>query len=448
MKNKIIPIILIFVMSLSSSVFASDTNIVSWTDMVDFFNENINEDITTYENIDSLKNEFNSSNKFWFFDDSQPCRFLLNANSTNGSAYDFNKTSFSTNYFYIAFNEASFTYSKDYTVNCDAYVLSGFGGFLIDIDNNKVVATSSYSRFYYPVDYYTDFSASLFATQSTFEYIVDHITLEANNYTISTTKTGYSNIVFDEIDASDYPWNNVESDSSTSAPSYDYTDTDYWENHNLPYFSYSHLDGYVSAGETKPDYLESLSYTGTYYFNLPFYIYNDPLSTYDFTHDTIRLGVYSVSNESGENKYTLLDYFDASAGAVYITGEQNTGLYNGYDRYLYDLFAIYNYDGKLDKYVEQYTKNGLAFKLYLYTPLNELVAYTSAITLSGNLVSDSNNPTQDIVFDENAGFFELLESSKSFISRFLSFFDIFPSWLTSLLATAITVAIICRLIGR
>lgn len=49
---------------------------------------------------------------------------------------------------------------------------------------------------------------------------------------------------------------------------------------------------------------------------------------------------------------------------------------------------------------------------------------------------------------EEQNFESIIESSKAFLSNFLGFFDIFPPWFNTLIALALTVAIVCRIIGR
>ena len=439
MKNKIIPIILIFIMSLSGSVFATDVSIVSWEDISVYFDKYLNEDIMTYSNVGTLQTAFNNSNKFWFFSNGVPS--YLKGTST--TYYD--KNDYDSTMFYVSFGSPTFTYSN----NC--FTISNLNAYQISLNTKTITKVTTLGSLYLPLDRHTNFSANDFRTQLTFEYLMDTITIASINFYLTPSdNTAYTTIQFDSINSSDYPWNN--SDENGSDISYDYSNNDYYINRNKPYFSISNLNGFVTNVESKPSYILDEYYKGKYYFNLPFYIYNDPNSTYDFTHYTLRVGLYkpNISGDTGTSSYKILDYFDATPGAVYISGDTGTDLYNGYDKYLYDLFNLVNYNGQIDSYIDEYGKEGLAFQLFIYSPFNEQIANTPIITLNGNLTEHKfdNNIDNNLIFKENDDFLGLLESSKLFISHFLSFFDIFPDWLTTLIATAITVAIVCRLIGR
>ncbi len=450
MKNKKIffSCIILVLFSFNNFIFAFSDNIISWNNISDFFSENLGTDINDFENVETLKTAFNNSNKFWFFDDNLPCFFKENSNSTKTSEYDFDKETYATKYFYISFEEMRFTYQTNNTKNCYEYKLSNYPTkelFLIDVENKEIIKTSYYHEHHFPIAYYPEFSSSLFNTQYAIQYIIDKITIGANNYTLKATDVSvYSDIKLDDINSSEYPWNQTDEDIiNTPSPDYSFTVKD---NGILPEIATSYFNGYIKKDTNKPDYILDEYYKGENYYKVNFQVRLQENAIYDLSKTKIILAIYYLNKTDNKIETKLQEYMECDALAVFESNEKKLG----YNIYNYDLFNIWNTNGDIDVHINAKGIDNIGFGLFLYDDTNKYInSETTLLLFSTDYIDSSTNiDDSNLEIKENNSFFAILEDSKKFLNKFLSFFEIFPNWLISLISTAITVAIVCRIIGR
>lgn len=92
------------------------------------------------------------------------------------------------------------------------------------------------------------------------------------------------------------------------------------------------------------------------------------------------------------------------------------------------------------------------FVLELYDYWGTMLDQKGIFYINGNSILNSYNKND--IIDTNFGnldtssFEDIIKFSQGFLALFLGFFAIFPTWLNTLIALGVTVAIACRIFGR
>lgn len=397
--------ILIFTLCLGSSVFAVSE--VSWSDFKACVSHHSGldlDEVLSEEQNSFISSEFKTSfgkyNRFWV------CKDWYWTETPNK-----NDSGVTTFYFIFYDGGSSSNRIAGYMYDTQLKFRTPFNGarYALDIHTNTLTKLAGENYFLtYNIVSFPDFSTTTWKTRETFDYFLNNISVCGynveidSNFGIITQENDVVSTPFPWLEQPYYPWDEED----------DKEDEEVGDNSNngsqflggVPYFI-NKLDGYHTLG------------------------------------DSLILNVFDVSGDS----YNINDY--KLRICVYTEGENNVSMVD--DVYKTDIWTNYNnnyWSLDLNNIFEFSTD--YIYNIFLYDK------YGKAIDTSGNFCFNTDFFPSRIENNDyfnnldNSSLTGLINSSSSWINDIFGFLNIFPSWLVTCILSAITVVVICRILGR
>lgn len=483
----------IFILTVCSTSFAS--NQVSWNDFSNWVNENLEIDISDYANCGmsnndwgSFKSFFNASNGFYIYEDDDGMAKLTTYDGT--IFFVFCKDQMPTQNIRVE-NQSYTFYSSDIPTNTEIYI---FNKQTKNFVGKSSFTSKNYSWFKWNMS--ENDSVTNFYSEENSKYVLHNQVLCASNYSFlvqnlqATFEWAYS-LTVTEMLKTPFPWSGTGSGDSII---YDFKFENFKQKYFVPFIQFNApLNGYVDYTGNW-DKGTTWEINDTTYRDNDFYLFfysGDGAVDSNIYNGYLYLDVFKANYiTSGDINYTYYDSKKCSPEQVFINREE---ISENIMKYRFTLKRSFNNEedyntGWLN---DLSTNSDYIFRLRFENASFETTSKTSwfyfnlqsPLSLYRN-TSAYNIPEEYINADENfenyfleslglnafgGGSFggnggggggfrggtesgtnveDIIESSKAFLSNFLGFFDIFPPWFNTLIALALSVAIICRIIGR
>ena len=430
-----------------------NANAISWDDFVNEINTSLGgsfdfEQVLADSGLESgFKNKYNTCSSFVVLGDYGA--------SASPNIYEPTKL-----YFIFGINDlgviqgrykADKTELRYYTVSAYFYTYDFVTSTLAYTNQNT--NTIHLSSMIYPLSKYPAFSLDNFYSKEGAEYFADKIYVNPLgwNYEIQYTLTTSSwnpqgsvlwTVSTNDMDNSDYPWEDGNSGGSGSGDTY--YNYDFGEYFQKPWISIDNVQGLVQNTATIP--FKVMSQSGDEY--------------YPFDKLKLDLRVYKVfTDENGKKTQSLFDTYKRYNGDYVDTNGYSSVSQNGkINVYSYDLRSKFD-SNFIDTYLNTSGDNfDYAFQLILYSFWEDELSSTKLFffnennnlnsgTIPDDYYDNNWNGGGDFNF-ENMSFDSILNTAKNFLNSILSFFSVFPDWFNYLLAFGISIAVILRILGR